>query len=267
MKLCFSTLGCTEMDLASILDLANKYHIFALELRGIGGVMDNRRIEALDVAHTEETQAMFANSKVSPRVLGTSCSFHNIEKYEAAIEEGKACVEIAARLHIPYIRVFGNNVTGETDEERETCIARVIAGIREICEYASNTEVTVLLEVHGDYNKVETLQPITDALGFHPHFGLIWDIAHTHAYGAQWPLFYQAFRPYIRHIHIKDRANESGKLTLPGEGDLPILPIVRTLISDGFDGYFSLEWEKKWHPELPEIAAALTCYTALMEQV
>lgn len=267
MKLCFSTLGCTEMDLASILNLAREYHISALELRGIGGVMDNRRIEALDMVHTEETKALFEKNEVVPHVLGTSCSFHNAEKYEAAIEEGKACVDIAARLQIPYIRVFGNNVTGETDDERAACIARVIAGIHEVCDYAADTAVTVLLEVHGDFNKIETLQPITDALGAHPHFGLIWDIAHTHAYGAQWPLFYRAFRPYIRHIHVKDRAEENGKLTMPGEGDLPILPIARALLADGYDGCFSLEWEKKWHPELPELSPALASYIALMERV
>ena len=24
------------------------------------------------------------------------------------------------------------------------------------------------------------------------------------------------------------------------------------LLDDGYDGYFALEWEKKWHPDLPE---------------
>ena len=24
------------------------------------------------------------------------------------------------------------------------------------------------------------------------------------------------------------------------------------LLADGYDGYFALEWEKKWHPDLQE---------------
>lgn len=267
MKLCFSTLGCTEQSPEQTLSLANAYQIPALEIRGIGGVMDNRAIDALAPANTAQTLEMFAKSHVVPHVLGTSCSFHNPDKYAAAVEEGKACVEIASRLGIPYIRVFGNNLVGETSEERAACTARVAAGIAQVCEFAADTAVTVLLEVHGDYNKIETLKPITDALSDRPNFGLIWDIAHTKAYGDEWSVFYQEFKPYIRHIHIKDHALASGKLVLPGEGDLPIVPIARKLLEDGYDGYFSLEWEKKWHPELPDINVALEHFVAVMNQV
>ncbi len=266
MKLCFSTLGCTEFSLAKALKLAQAYHIHALEIRGLDGIMDNRQIESLNDANREQTLAMFAQSDVVPRVLGTSCSFHHPDKYDAAVEEGKACIDIAARFGIPYIRVFGNNLIGDTEEARAECIARVVSGISAVCDYAAATSVTVLLEVHGDYNKIETLKPVTDALFDHSNFGLIWDIAHTKAYGNEWPAFYHAFKPYIRHIHIKDHVIAEGKLVLPGEGDLPILPIVRTLLEDGFDGYFSLEWEKKWHPELPEIDVALERYVSLMDQ-
>lgn len=37
-------------------------------------------------------------------------------------------------------------------------------------------------------------------------------------------------------------------LCLIGEGVIPIKEIVKTLESDGYSGYMSLEWEKKWHP-------------------
>lgn len=267
MKLCFSTLGCTEQSLENILSLAKAYGISALEIRGMDGVMDNRKIEALDASHAEQTLALFSQYGVVPRVLGTSCSFHNPEKYEAAVEEGKASIDIAARLGIPYIRVFGNNLIGDTAAAREECIARVAEGIAQVCDYAANTAVTVLLEVHGDYNKIETLKPVTDRLAARTNFGLIWDIAHTKAYGDGWDVFYHAFKPYIRHIHIKDQKLPEGKLVLPGEGDTPIVAITRALLNDGYDGYFSLEWEKKWHPELPELDPALACYLAVMETV
>ena len=37
------------------------------------------------------------------------------------------------------------------------------------------------------------------------------------------------------------------------------------LIEDGFDGYFSLEWEKKWHPELPDCDTEFPFYHDFME--
>ena len=55
------------------------------------------------------------------------------------------------------------------------------------------------------------------------------------------------------------------KLCHVGDGDIPIAAIVKKLIEDGFDGYFSLEWEKKWHPELPDCDTEFPFYHDFME--
>ena len=266
MKLCFSTLGCTDRSLDEILSVADQFNIRALEIRGMGGVMDNRQIEALLPHNEEQTKQKLSASHIVPHVLGTSCAFHDPNKLEAAIAEGKASIDIAERFGIPYIRVFGNKLVGETDEERSTCYARVANGIATLCRYAKETHVSVLLEVHGDYTSIETLGKVTEQLTEYSNFGLIWDIAHTAAYGDRWYEFYRFFRPLIRHVHIKDRLLERNVLTLPGEGELPIIPIVQTMMEDGFDGYFSLEWEKKWHPELPDLSEALSKFVSIMRR-
>ena len=71
---------------------------------------------------------------------------------------------------------------------------------------------------------------------------------------------------FIRYdeSYIKDYSDEKEQLCLIGEGSIPIGDIVSTLLNDGYDGYFSLEWEKKWHPELPEIEEALKAYVSMM---
>ena len=51
---------------------------------------------------------------------------------------------------------------------------------------------------------------------------------------------------------------------LVGQGDVSIRPIVKKLISDSYDGYFSLEWEKKWHPELEDMPVALEHFINVM---
>ena len=66
---------------------------------------------------------------------------------------------------------------------------------------------------------------------------------------------------------IKDFSDSENRLTLIGEGDVPIARIADRLLSDGYDGYFSLEWEKKWHPELPDIDAALCSFIKVMNGV
>ena len=65
-------------------------------------------------------------------------------------------------------------------------------------------------------------------------------------------------------MHLKDLRDCDKALVLPGEGDIPLREIVRAMEKDGYTGYFSLEWEKHWHPELPPIEEALASFTALL---
>ena len=262
MKLCFSTLGCFERSLENIVLLARKYNIDFIEFRGTDGVLDNTATPSFSHAGIDRSIELLRQSNVVPLVLGTSCSFHNADKYNRAIEEGVASIRLAQRLGCRYIRVFGDKLLwGQQD-----CTERVIAGLSALCDRASGVEI--LLEVHGDFNTVEALSPILDKLSDKSNFGLIWDIEHTHkVYGAHWADFYTFARPYIKHVHIKDYSDTQKALTLIGEGDVPIGPIVQRLRSDGYDGCFSLEWEKKWHPELPEIETAMDGFLSVMQDV
>lgn len=261
MKLCFSTLGCVEKELDEVITLANEYGIEALEIRGLGGVIASGDIKEFTEESATNTKMKLTKNALVPHVLGTSCTFHTEEKYAKAMAEGKECIEIAERVGFPFIRVFGNNIT----DEREECIARVAKGISELCAYARDKGVYVLLEVHGDFNTVENLSPVIEGLGDTENFGLIWDVAHTHrVYHEKWREFYNEMKPYIRHVHIKDVCDATDTLCLVGDGNIPIKEIVSTLCEDGYDGYFSLEWEKKWHPELDCIEKALERFVGVM---
>lgn len=261
MKLCFSTLGCTEMSVEEIAALANSYNIGGVEIRGISGVLNNAEIEAFLPENRERTEELFRRSGITPAVLGTSCAFHRAERLESTIEEGRISIGIAEALGIKSIRVFGDRLLPDDPD----CTKRLIYGLSVLCGISDR--VDVLLEVHGDFNTVEALRPVIEAMGSVKNFGLIWDIGHTHrSYGENWREFYGFARPYIRHIHIKDASDAQKALTLIGKGDIPIVPIVKALIADGYDGYFSLEWEKKWHPELPDMTCALDSFVGVMSR-
>ena len=261
MKLCFSTLGCCDRSIDAIVSLADGYNISAIEIRGVSGVMNNADIEIFSQKSISSTAALFERKRIAPIVLGTSCSFHNADKYDSAIAEGESSVKIAESLHIPYIRVFGNRYI-PSDKD---CMARIISGLRHLC--ALSESVTVLLEIHGDFTTVETVSPIIEGMASIKNFGLLWDIEHTHkVYGNDWDIFYTHFRQYIKHVHIKDYSDASKELTLIGKGSIPIAPIAQRMLLDEYDGYFSLEWEKKWHPELPDIEEALAGFTAHMNE-
>jgi sugar phosphate isomerase/epimerase len=85
--------------------------------------------------------------------------------------------------------------------------------------------------------------------------------------------FYKVMKSYITHTHLKDHIRgtpgdeRTYKLCLVGEGDIPIKAIVKQLMDDGYDGYFSLEWEKKWHPDLPEAEIAYPGFVRVMNSI
>ena len=190
-------------------------------------------------------------------VLGTSATFHDKENFENALAEGHAAIDIAGAIGCPAIRVFGDNLTSDP----EGAIARVADGIFTLCEYAKERGVDVLLEVHGQFVTEAALMPIVHRCGAHPRFGLLWDVCHTRNSFPDFRAFYALFAPYIRHVHFKDIIGD--RHTLPGEGTLPLKEIADMMTAGGYDGCFSLEWERKWHPELPPIEQALEKYTAI----
>lgn len=253
MKQCFSTLGCVERPLADILTLAQTYQIPYLELRGIGGVIDNREIAVFAPDRIGATRTNLENAGLRVRVIGASASFHDPRERAASLAEAHEAVRIAAALGAPYIRVFGNN----TGDDPAAAIRSVTEGLTLLADDAAAHGVTALLETHGDFNCAETLVPVLDALGDRAGFDLIWDVMHTYfATGREFQPLYRLLRPCIRHIHFKDCLPDRTQV-LPGKGDIPLRAIVEQLRADGFDGCLSLEWERKWHPELPPIEEAL----------
>ena len=261
MKTAFSTLGCTDKNLDEILALAVQYGMDGLEFRGIGGILDTAKIADFAPGARAQTRSRIAAAGKAAVVVGTSCAFHDPARTEAAIAEGVNAVAVAEGIGAPFIRVFGNKIK----EDFSATAQRVSDGIAQILHRtADRPDVSVLLEVHGDFNSVERLDPVVQALADEPRFGLIWDVKHTDiGYRENWGEFYTHFRPLIRHVHLKDALRATETHVLPGDGDLPLRAIISRLASDGYDGFFSLEWERKWHPELPPIEEALEKYAAL----
>lgn len=265
LKLSFTTLGCPDWSFEKIVEEAGRMGFDGIEIRGVDGKMRAEEIPLFFPENMERTKAYFAESKLELVGFGTSVSFHDPAGYDAALEEGKAAIDVCSRAGIPFIRVFGDKI--EDLNQRQAVIDRVANGIRSLCEYARGKNVDVLLEIHGDFNTLESVLPLIEQLKNSPEFGILWDIEHSdRAYGDSWMEFYGGIKPYIRHTHIKDhrRKGDDFELCLVGDGDIPIADIVRRLEADSYTGWYSLEWEKKWHPELPGPEVALPGFLAYL---
>lgn len=266
MKLAFSTLGCPDWGFEKVLKNAKEMGYQGIELRGVDGEMLAAKTERFSPARMEETKKLIEDSGIHICGFNTSVKFDRPENYDGFMQEGLGSIDVCERMGFPAIRVFGDTIPpGQREEE---VIGRISGGYRKLCAYARDKGIEVYQEVHGEFNTIERIRAICDRLP-DENYGLIWDIGHTdRAYGDDFMPFYEAVKPWIRHVHIKDaqrRQGEAAAHCLPGEGDIPIKKIVQTLLDDGYDGYFSFEWEKKWALHIQEPEIAFPAYVAYMK--
>jgi len=265
MKLSFSTLGCPAWSFEETLDNAKKMGFKGIEVRGIENVMRAEEIPYFWAENAENTKAMLQARGLEITGLGTSVSFHDANETEKNLEEGRKAIDVCVIMGIPRIRVFGDAIVGNKTEIFE----RVAKGLRVLCEYAEGKNVEILLEIHGDFNRLEVILPVVEKIKDRPEFGILWDIEHSHkTYTNKWAEFYEGIKPWVKHTHFKDCYKKDGEyaICLPGDGDVPMREVYERLNADGYPGWYSLEWEKKWHPELPNPEVAFPAYVKCMTE-
>ncbi|WP_240415300.1 sugar phosphate isomerase/epimerase family protein [Paenibacillus periandrae] len=266
MKIAFQTLASPNWSWEETLQAAVKLGYDGIELRGVEGEMYLPRARPFLPENIEQTLLDLQQKGLEICCLDTSCAFHNEEKYRAAIPEGKDAIDLAVKLQAPYIRVFGDIIPEGTSE---TEIAGTIAsGLTELGRYAEGTGVTVLLETHGDISNHRIIKQIMDQTDS-SSVGVLWDFEHPYLHGEEPELTYRELAPYIKHTHVKDaiKGENGKKLCLIGDGDVPVPQIVSILKENGYNGWLSLEYEKKWAPYLEEPEVSLPAYMSYIKKL
>ena len=142
------------------------------------------------------------------------------------------------------------------------------SGLLSLAQYAKDSNVSVLIESHGDLVHSEDLEKVLKAAE-HQHAGMVWDVVNMWSITKE-PVaqVFERLKKYIHHTHIKD-AKVSGKdiqYVFLGKGDVPIFEAIDLLAKNNYKGYYSFEWEKMWHPELAASELALADYSQAMRK-
>lgn len=269
MKLAISTLGCPEWNFMKVLTELSICGVKGLEVRGLDGEMDAEKISWFAPENMAETQKLMDIFGLKWAGFGTSANFHDEKTCAANVAAAKRAIDICQRMGIPAIRVFGDQI--KDPAQRDAIVQRVIAALKDLSDYGAAKGVDVNLEIHGNFNSVEVIEPIVKALKSNKAFGILWDVQHSDkTCGDDFMPFYQLIKPKLKHVHIKDyQRGENGqfKLCMLGEGDIPLEKIIKQLQDDKYKGYFSFEWEKKWHPELAEPELAFPAFVTYMNRL
>jgi sugar phosphate isomerase/epimerase len=264
----FSTLGCPKWPWTRILEQAAALGYAAIELRGIEGEMDLTKRPELTGSRVSDTMKSLEALDLTISDLGASARMHETDPAvrAAQLDEGRRFIDLAARLKVPYVRVFGDRVPpGDT---KAATMPRVVDGLRTLGEHAKGSGVSVIIESHGDFTDSPTLLEILEAAAM-PNVALLWDAHHTFVAGKEDPaLTFKMLGPYVRHTHLKDSKPEGTgvRYVLTGSGTVPVKETVGVLARNGYRGYYCLEWEKAWHPEIEEPEVAFPHYAELMSR-
>ena len=260
LPLGFSTLGCPAWTWPQILDFADGHAFAAVELRGIMTNMDLTKVPELAPDRLGEAKRQLAAHGLSVSCLGASAHMHEMDpvKHAAQLDEGRRFIDLAQALGAPYVRVFGNEYV--KDVPRDKMLGHIAGALHELGDYAKGKGVTVIIESHGDFTDSPALLEILQRADS-PNVALLWDAHHTFVAGKEEPEdTVRQLGRYIRHTHLKDSipAGNDRRYVLTGTGQVPVKRQIEALVKMGYKGFYSFEWEKRWHPEIeePEVAFA-----------
>jgi sugar phosphate isomerase/epimerase len=265
--LSFSTLGCPDWSFQKITDFAVQHNYNGIELRGLLRQMDLTKCPEFSTPQNiTATLSLMKDKNLTFVDLGSSTKLNIANSIERKknLDEAKRFIDLAQKIHCPFVRVFPNELP--KDLEKKATMDLIVKGLQELGDYAKGSNVSVLMETHGDLVWTKDIETIMES-AFNAHTGLVWDVTNMWSITKEPPVtVYQKLKKYIRHTHIKDLEMIDGKehYTLTGQGEVPIFTAVDALRNGGYKGYYSFEWEKLWHPEIAEPEIALADYSKVM---
>ena len=268
LPLGFSTLGCPTWPWPRILDFAAEHQFAAVELRGIQTNMDLTKVPEFAPDRLGEVRSQVAAHGLSVSCLGASAQMHDMDpaKHAAQLDEARRFIDLAQALGAPYVRVFGNEYVAGVP--RDQMLAHIAGALHGLSDHANGKGVTVLIESHGAFTDSPALLEILQKADS-PNVALLWDAHHTFVSGKEQPEdTVRQLGRFIRHTHLKDSvpAGNDRRYVLTGTGEVPVKRQIAALAKIGYRGFYSFEWEKRWHPEIEEPERAIAHYATVASE-
>ena len=251
MRLAFSTLACPDWSLERAAEAATVYEYEGLELRLLDG-----ELVSPDMSERDRRRVRYVLADCGLALCCVDTSFE-IADPRASVDEGLACVDLAASLGGPMIRLFGG---APEDELFADVCARAAERLDRLADHGRSAGVTVAVETHDSFAAGEVLARVLDSVD--PDVGIIWDTLNAVLANEAPERTFAALANRLVHVHVKDGAAAPDPETnvLLGRGTVPVPAILSMLAGAGYEGWLSVEWEKRWQPRIEEPEVALPWY-------
>ncbi|MBX3029770.1 MAG: sugar phosphate isomerase/epimerase [Chloroflexi bacterium] len=256
----FSTLACPEWSPVEVVREARAMgaqvlewrggedghagpHMSAAQRRDVRSAMDDAGIRAISV--TTYTDVVHADPAVR------AASVVDLERH----------AEVAAVLGAPVLRAFLGERSDDAPES--ALLDRAAASLEEAARRLAGSGVSIAIEPHDDFLASSIIAGLLERIGESrvdgSGIGVIWDAGNTWSIDEPPEAGLGLLAPWLRYVQVKDGTgmHADWRLTIVGEGAVPLGRMAAWLVRHAPDMPVSIEWERPWHPELPPASVAL----------
>ncbi len=234
MKLSFSTRGWNDMSWSDILDNACEMHFSGIEIYNIFKAPEF--VSKGGPFHKYSLMASFRD--LSERNLTIPCFDSSLDLSEdnpEMIAEMQGMIGIASDMHCQYVCAFAKNGT----------VDMVKKNLAVLIPFAESKNVTILIKTSGIYSDTALLRDLMNFFAC-DQLAVIWDVHHPYRDKGETPTqTITNLGAYIKHVHLRD-SDDANTYNIIGEGNFPIVDVMRALSSVDYDGFISLEWKPEW---------------------
>ncbi len=264
MKIAFSTLCCPNYEWKDIYTMAKDLGFDGIEIRHIR----EDSASPFSPEKCEKTSEKLKKLHIEVPCLSTGGCV-KLDNWQENKDEIITYIKVASKLGAKYIRILADK---DAAPEGEVDDSLIVSRMNELIPYAEESNVTLLIETNGVYADTARLCNLLNEIAS-DRVAALWDIHHPYRFFGEAPeTTLTNLGAYIKHVHVKDSVMENGKVVykIMGEGDLPINEIMLALRSINYEGFITLEWVKRWSPELcdagiifPKFIEYMSAYTGI----
>jgi sugar phosphate isomerase/epimerase len=259
----FSTLAFPDATLASAASLGRRWGYSGIELRLIDGELIDPSMPAADRVRVKR-----AVTAAELPVVAVDSSIRLTDDDPGP--ELRRFLELASDWESPLVRVFGGALAA-ADPARRQQLRAAAQVLESAVPLAERLGVGIGVETHDAFSAssvvAELLALIDPGAVDSGAVGAVWDSHHPHRMGERPAEVYANLGARILLAQVKDarrRADGDWQLVLLGEGEVPVRQMLGLLVDGGYPHWISVEWEKRWHPEIEEPQVALPQHLELL---
>ena len=271
MKIAGHTMGTPEYTVLEAIKLFHDIGIDGAEIV----VQDGYRSGISAACLPEELEAVkraAAENGIEISALTPYNSYFNDlndELRRKEIDDICKVIDACQFLGAHYIRIYGGNLqAGDTDhlpERRQ----RLVEAMRFLGDKAAEKDVTLVIENHFNTMCVSARESVDMIREInHPNVRILYDQANLSFTGKEdYQEAIAVQQDYVAYMHVKDLVFKEGvaftsdEVSHPdeskrnvytrivGEGVVPWPEILRSVRERGYDGWLSMEYERRWHPD------------------